>query len=83
MVTIEPAADADVTAIMKLMAELGRPAVREASEAQRAVYRGFLADPESRLFVARRDGRVVGVASLVFRPRLNELTREPGSRTSL
>lgn len=73
---IDEAREADLPAVMALMAELGRPAIEAGSDAHRAVYRRFLEDPEARLYVARRDGRVVGAASLVFRPRLNFATRE-------
>ena len=58
------------------MATLGRPAVAADPAEQRAVYGGYLADPNAAVLVAELDGTIAGVASIVTRPRLNWVTPE-------
>ncbi|MGZ8458134.1 MAG: N-acetyltransferase family protein, partial [Gemmatirosa sp.] len=65
----------DAGAVLALLAGLGRPAVAEDPSAQRTVYEEHLASG-GHVFVAEDDARVVGVASLWIRPRLNWTTPE-------
>jgi GNAT superfamily N-acetyltransferase len=58
------------------MAELGRPPLGGHAEAQRGVYRRYLADPAASIYVAELGGETVGAASLVVRARLNWSTPE-------
>jgi GNAT superfamily N-acetyltransferase len=68
----------DFEAVTRLLEELGRPAVTEATEADcRAVYEKQVFDPDSHHIVAEDEhGTVVAFASTHFRARLNHPTEE-------
>lgn len=71
---IRPATPADFDAVATLLAELGRPAVTDATrDAARAVYERHLARPDTASLVAEVGGQVVGFLSLEFRDRLNRV----------
>ena len=73
--TVRRAEARDADAVTALLAALGRPAVAEDPSAQRAVYEEHLT-AGGLVFVAEDEGRVVGVASLWIRARLNWTTPE-------
>ena len=73
--SVRRAEASDADAVTALLAALGRPAVAENPSTQRAVYEEHLTSG-GHVFVAEGDGRVVGVASLWIRPRLNWTTPE-------
>jgi len=70
------AAEADIPVMMRLLQELGRPQANPADVRMTEVYREHLADPNRLLLVVELGGRIVGVLSGTFRPRLNWRTRE-------
>jgi GNAT superfamily N-acetyltransferase len=74
-VSVRRADARDADTVLALLEALGRPAVAADPSAQRAVYEEHLASG-ARVFVAEDEGRVVGVASLWIRPRLNWTTPE-------
>lgn len=74
--TVRVAAPGDADAVLALLAGLGRPPVAEDPSDQRTVFAEHLAAPAARVFVAEDEGKVVGVASLWIRPRLNWTTPE-------
>ena len=58
------------------MTALGRPQVAADASAERRIFLGYLADPDSHVYLAEVGGEAVGAASLVVRPRLNWSTSE-------
>ena len=67
----------DFEAVTRLLEELGRPLVPEATEADcRAVYDEQIVDPDTHHIVAEDASGVVAFASLHFRGRLNHPTQE-------
>ena len=74
--SIRLAGPEDADDVLALLAALGRPAVAEDASGQRDVFAAHLAEPAARVFLAEDGGRVVGVASLWIRPRLNWTTPE-------
>jgi GNAT superfamily N-acetyltransferase len=77
-VTIRAASRADFEAVAKLLEELGRPHVDDATRADcLAVFEEQVVDPNAHHIVAEDDdGRVVAFCSLHFRERLNSATDE-------
>jgi ribosomal protein S18 acetylase RimI-like enzyme len=75
-VSVRLAGPEDAHDVLALLAGLGRPEVAADPTDQRAVFAQHLADPAARVFVAADEGKVVGVASLWIRPRLNWVTPE-------
>lgn len=76
-VTIERATDADLAAIVAILAAddvggHGDTTAPEALPAYRRAFAAILADPRIGFFVARRDGEVVGTLQLVLVPCLAE-----------
>ncbi len=65
----------DADAVLGLLAGLGRPAVADDPSPQRAIFQEHLASG-GLVLVAENEGKVVGVASLWIRPRLNWTTPE-------
>jgi GNAT superfamily N-acetyltransferase len=63
---------------MGLLAELGRPDVRDTDDEEpaRRLFEAYLDRPDTEAFVAEMDGRVVGFVNVEFRERLNFLTPE-------
>lgn len=75
--TVRRIAADDFEAAADLLAELGRPAITDATRAATAaVFRAHAADPDVGTLIAERDGVAVGLLSLQFRPRLNVPTPE-------
>ena len=71
--TVRRIAAADFEATARLLAELGRPAVTDATRAAtEAVFQGHVADPNVGTLIAERDGLAIGLLTLHFRSRLNE-----------
>lgn len=71
---VRPATAQDFTAVAGLLAELGRPAVTQQTEAAaRELYRRHLARTDTASLVAESDGQIVGFLSLEFRERLNQV----------
>ena len=66
----------DADDVLRLLAELGRPAVADDPRGQREVFLDHLTADDAAVFVAEDRGRVAGVASLWIRPRLNWVTPE-------
>jgi GNAT superfamily N-acetyltransferase len=67
----------DFEAVTRLLEDLGRPLVPEATEADcRAVYDEQVIDPNTHHIVAEDASGVVAFASLHFRGRLNYATQE-------
>lgn len=62
--------------MLELLAGLGRPAVADDADPQRAVFVDHLSYDDATVLVAEDEGRVAGVASLWFRPRLNWVSPE-------
>jgi GNAT superfamily N-acetyltransferase len=77
-VRIRAARRDDFEAVARLLAELGRPAVTPATEADcRAVYEKQVFDPDAHHIVAEDErGDVIAFASAHFRARLNHPTEE-------
>jgi GNAT superfamily N-acetyltransferase len=76
-VRVRRATAADYSVVSDLLvAALGRPVVGNDSKAQAAVFDRHLVDADRHLIVAELTGRVVGVASVSFRERLNWPTLE-------
>ncbi len=75
-VTVRRAEPRDADAVLALMAALGRPAVAEDPELQRAVFLDHLDYDDATVFVAEADGEIAGAVSLWLRPRLNWVTLE-------
>lgn len=77
MIRIRAARRDDFDAIARLLAELGRPELSPATEADaRAVYEKQVFDPDAHHIVAEDERGVVAFASVHFRPRLNHATEE-------
>jgi GNAT superfamily N-acetyltransferase len=59
-----------------LLAELGRPDVRETPDesAAREIFLAYIARPDVVVLVAERDGRMIGFLDMEFRTRLNFTT---------
>lgn len=68
---IRPARPADLDVVMNLLAEMGRPFLVTPQ-----VYEHYLSDADHLILVAELDGRVVGMVSGAFRPRLGRATSE-------
>jgi ribosomal protein S18 acetylase RimI-like enzyme len=66
----------DADDVLRLLAELGRPAVADDPRLQREVFLDHLVADDVAVFVADEYGRLAGVASLWIRPRLNWATPE-------
>lgn len=66
----------DASAVLALMAGLGRPEVSGDPREQAEIFRAHLDHPDAEIFVAELDGAVAGAVSLWFRPRLNWTTLE-------
>jgi ribosomal protein S18 acetylase RimI-like enzyme len=73
---VRRAQPADADAVLRLLAELGRPAVGPKEERQRSVFLDHLAAADAAVFVAEDESEVAGVVSLWIRPRLNWTTPE-------
>ena len=73
---IRDARPGDWPPIAALLAELGRPDVRETPEedAHRRAFEAYLDRPDTVALVAEDDSEVVGFCDLEFRQRLNFLT---------
>lgn len=76
MTIVRRAEPRDANAVLALMAALGRPAVAEDPEHQRAVFLDHLGFDDATVFVAEAEGEIVGAVSLWLRPRLNWTTLE-------
>lgn len=72
---IRDALPGDWPPVAALLAELGRPDVRESpdEDAHRRVFEAYLDRSDTVALVAEDDGRVVGFCDLEFRQRLNFL----------
>ncbi len=68
----------DAPAILELSYALGRPRPQKDADARafEGMVKRYTSDPDKRIIVAREDGEVVGMASMVLLPRLNRLTPE-------
>lgn len=68
----------DFEAVARLLEELGRPALTEATEADcRALYEAEIVEPDTHHIVVETDSAgVVAFASMYFRGRLNQATEE-------
>jgi GNAT superfamily N-acetyltransferase len=72
-VRIREASPADWPGVAALLAQLGRPDVRDTADesAARSVFEAYLARPDTVGLVAEHDGRVVGFLDMEYRARLN------------
>ena len=64
----------DVSEITKLLGELGRPQPKnklERAKFQKLIHQ-YLSDNDKQILLAEDDSKLVGMASLVFLPRLNQ-----------
>jgi [ribosomal protein S18]-alanine N-acetyltransferase len=75
-IVVRRATPRDADDVLRLLAELGRPAVADNPGAQRDVYLDHLVADDAAVFVADDLGRIAGFASLWIRPRLNWTTPE-------
>jgi GNAT superfamily N-acetyltransferase len=75
-VRIREAASADWPAVAGLLAELGRPDVRETAEEAKGqqLYERYLGRPDTVALVADDEGRVIGFLDMEFRTWLNFTT---------
>lgn len=76
---IRPAKKKDVPLILALLYELGRPKPQKDSELDsfRNLVKKQISDSDKEILVAEsNDINVVGMASLIFLPRLNQLKKE-------
>jgi GNAT superfamily N-acetyltransferase len=73
---VRAATGADIPAMIRLLAELGRPNADPADVRVKDVYREHIADPNRLALVAELAGRVVGALDGTFRTRLNWPTLE-------
>ncbi len=79
-VRVRDAKEADLSRIVELLAQLSLDQPRENAgpplpQTYRTAFREIEADPRQRLLVVEAQGRVVGVASLVFVPNLSHQGR--------
>jgi GNAT superfamily N-acetyltransferase len=77
-VWLREARPGDWPEVAALLAELGRPDVRNTDEepAARLAFERYLDRDDTEAFVAELDGRVVGFVNVEFRDRLNFTTQE-------
>jgi len=77
-IKIRPATKKDTNAILELLYELGRPRPKNKSEKTRfekQIMR-YLTDKDKKILVAASDSRLVGMASVIFIPKLNRTNPE-------
>ena len=73
--TIREGTDTDIPVILGLLYDLGRPKPQEDSDVDlfRKRVKGYLGDPDKAILVAVIDDvKIVGMASMLFLPRLNQ-----------
>jgi GNAT superfamily N-acetyltransferase len=72
-VRIREASPGDWPGVSTLLAQLGRPDVRDTADeaAARSVFEAYLRRPDTVALVADHDGRVVGFLDMEYRTRLN------------
>lgn len=77
-IIIKKASKNDIPIILGLLYELGRPRPQNNSQAEQFEnkVKKYLSDPDKQIFVAKLDGNVVGVVSIIFLSRLNQKTLE-------
>jgi ribosomal protein S18 acetylase RimI-like enzyme len=73
-VIVREAEPRDADRVLRLMADLTRPAVAEDPGPQRDVFFAHLQHEDCRVYVAEFDGEVAGAVSLWIQPRLNWTT---------
>jgi ribosomal protein S18 acetylase RimI-like enzyme len=66
----------DADDVLRLLQELGRPAVAHGAAAQREVFLDHLVADDALVFVAEEQEQIAGFASFWTRPRLNWTTLE-------
>ena len=77
--TIEDASESDISTILDLLNELGRPKPEIDSEEKLfgKLIKKYVVDSDKKLLVAKLDGiKIVGMASIVFLVRLNQSNLE-------
>ena len=74
--TVRAARQSELTEILGLLGELGRPCDGSAGPPQRRVVREILAREDVEVLVAEYDRRVVGLACLLLLPRLGHASPE-------
>lgn len=77
-IIIKKASKNDIPVVLGLLYELGRPRPQNNSEAGRfeSKARKYLSDTDKQILVAKLDGNVIGVVSIMFLSRLNRKTPE-------
>jgi ribosomal protein S18 acetylase RimI-like enzyme len=70
------AAEADISILLSLLEEMGRPHADPSDMRVTEVYREHIADPDRLVLVVELGGRVVGMVEGTFRTRLNWTLRE-------
>ncbi len=73
---MRPARPTEMAAILALLGELGRPCDADAPAPTRAAAERILGREDTRVLVAEADGTVLGLACLLFLPRLGHASPE-------
>jgi len=78
-VIIRETSEKDIPAILRLLYELGRPKPQKDSDVEifQKLVTKYVKDSDKTILVAEiNDVKIIGIASVIFLPRLNQLTLE-------
>ncbi len=73
---VRPARQAELSEILGLLGELGRPCDADSPAPVRDAAAAILARPDTEVLVAELEGRIVGIACLLTLPRLGHASPE-------
>ena len=74
MDVVESASSNDISGLLELLEELGRPKPEDHSDSEffRYMLKRYIADSDKEILVAKNDSKIIGMVSMMFLTRLNQ-----------
>ena len=75
-IIIKTSTDQDIPVILELLYKIGRPKPQKGADIFVELVKWYIEDPTKEIIIAKTNNDIIGMASMMFLPRLNHITPE-------